>query len=269
MGTLDTAGRRVRMTAVTASSPIRTALVLGGGSDIGLAIVRRLAREGLAHVVLAARDGDRLRSALADDPIPIDAVDIEPWDALETGATAALLRRTRELVGDIDVVVCAVGSLGHHSGVSMSSGAADALIRTNFAGPAAALLDVARALVEQGSGTIVVLSSVAGARARRSNFVYGSAKAGLDAFSQGLGDAVAGQGVQVLVVRPGFVRSKMTVGLDPAPFASTPDQVAEAVVGALRSRRSRIVWVPARLGPLFAVFRNLPAPLWRRIASDR
>ena len=124
-------------------------------------------------------------------------------------------------------------------------------------------------MVRHGSGTIVVLSSVAGARARRSNYVYGSSKAGLDAFAQGLGDAVSKDGVDVIVVRPGFVRSKMTTGLDPAPFSRTPNEVAAAVVEAVAAGGSRIVWVPSTLGPLMGLMRVTPRSIWRRIAADR
>lgn len=253
----------------TAPNPPTSVLVLGGASDIGLAIVRDLGARGLDRAVLAGRDPDGLRARLATDPLPVAHVHVEPWDALQPDAHEPLLDRARDLLGDIDLVVCAVGSLGHHSGLSVEAADADLLVRTNFAGPAAALLVAARALREQGHGTIVVLSSVAGARARRSNFVYGSAKAGLDAFTQGLADALADTPVRVHVVRPGFVVSKMTVGLTPAPMATTPDVVAAAVTRVVESPRSQVVWVPARLGPAFAVLRNLPAPLWRRIAGDR
>lgn len=244
-----------------------TALILGGGSDIALAIVRRLARKGLRTVVLAARDPAALRSRLERDALPVDAT-IEPWDALDPSAHEPLVARATEVLETIDLVVCAVGSLGHHAGLSMPSPDADASISTNFAGPAAALLAAGRVLRLQRSGTIVVLSSVAGARARKSNFVYGAGKAGLDAFAQGLGDALASDGVHVMVVRPGFVVSKMTTGLDPAPMATTPSAVADAVAAGL-ARRRRVVWVPARLGPLFGVLRNVPAPVWRRIAGER
>lgn len=248
---------------------VRTALVLGGGSEIGLAIVRRLAEHGLERVVLAGRDRDAIRLALGPDPLPVDAVDVVGWDALDVERHEALVARAAELLGSIDVVVCAVGMLGHHAGLAMAATDADLLLRTNFTGPAAALSAVGQALERQGHGTIVVISSIAAARARRSNFVYGSAKAGLDAYAQGLGDALVATDVRVHIVRPGFVVSKMTTGLDPAPMATTPAVVADAVVDVLDSPTNRIVWVPARLGPLMAVLRNVPAPLWRRIAGDR
>lgn len=248
---------------------VRTALVLGGGSDIGLATVRRLAEQGLERVVLAGRDPEAIRSVVADDPLALDAVDVLAWDALDVAAHRVLIERAIDLLGSIDLVVCAVGLLGHHAGASMSPVDADLLLRTNFTGPATALTAAAQALERQGHGTIVVISSVAGTRARRSNFVYGSAKAGLDAYAQGLGDALIDTDVRVHVVRPGFVVSKMTTGLDPAPMATTPEVVADAVVDAVESTSNRITWVPARLGPMMAVLRNVPAPIWRRIAADR
>lgn len=111
---------------------------------------------------------------------------------------------------------------------------------------------------------MVVLSSVAAERARRSNAIYGATKAGLDALAQSLADSLAGSGVRVLVVRPGFVRTRMTAGLDPAPFATTPEAVAEATVAALAGRE-HTVWVPRGLRYVFAVLRHLPRPLYRRL----
>ena len=247
----------------------QTALVLGGASDIGLATVSRLAADRLERVALAVRDPDGLRARLDSAPLPVDRVVIERWDALDANGHQQLLERVRDQIGDVDLVLVAVGVLGHGSGSDVAAAEAEASINTNFTGPAAALLDVARFLAEQGHGTIVVLSSVAGVRPRRSNFVYGSAKAGLDAFAQGLGDALADTPIRVHVVRPGFVTSKMTEGLDPAPFATTVDAVAEAVASVVSSTRNRIVWVPPVLRLVFAVLRRLPQPLWRRVAGTR
>lgn len=247
----------------------QTMLVLGGASDIGLATVRRLAVDGLERVALAVRHPEALRAALDAAPVGVGQVVVEQWDVLDADGHRPLLDRVRQQLGDIDLVLCAVGSLGHESGLHLAAGDAAASIGVNFAGPAGALLDAARFLVQQGHGTIVVLSSVAGVRVRRSNFVYGSGKAGLDAFAQGLGDALADTPVRVHVVRPGFVRSKMTAGLDPAPFATDVDVVAAAIASASRSRRDRVVWVPPVLRAVFAVMRVLPRPLWRRVAGTR
>jgi short-subunit dehydrogenase len=110
----------------------------------------------------------------------------------------------------------------------------------------------------------VVFSSVAGVRVRRANYVYGSAKAGLDGFASGLGDALFGSGVRLLLVRPGFVIGRMTEGMPPAPFSSTPEQVGEATVRALLAGRD-VVWVPSVLRVVGALMRLLPRSLWRRM----
>ena len=161
-------------------------------------------------------------------------------------------------------MLVAAGLLGDQDTLEHDPEGTAALITTNFTGLAAALVAVADRLRRQGHGRIVVLSSVAGDRPRRANFIYGSSKSGLDAFAQGLGDALAGSGVGVTVVRPGFVVGRMTEGMEPAPFATTPEAVADAIVGALR-RRSEIVYVPATLRWVFAVMRVLPRPIWRRL----
>jgi decaprenylphospho-beta-D-erythro-pentofuranosid-2-ulose 2-reductase len=244
----------------------RTALVLGGTSDIARALLEHLADEGLERAVLASRTVPEAEPVLAGGRVECTTL---AWDALDVAAHAALFDRTTELVGRIDLVVCAVGLLGHHAGLSMGPEQVDQMVRTNFGGPAAALSVAAERLVAQGGGALVVLSSVAGVRPRRSNYVYGSTKSGLDAFARGIADAVHGTGVRVLVVRPGFVRSSMTEGLDPAPFATDPATVAAAIGRALRRGRSGVVWVPPVLGPLFAVLANVPAAAWRRIAGDR
>ncbi len=252
---------------MSAARPVvRTALVLGGTSDIAAAVLRRLVPEGLEQVVLAVRDPS---AAVGDLPLAPGSVTVQRWDARDTASHADVVASAFERLGHVDLVLCAVGALGHHAGRSMGAEQVEDMVATNFAGPAAALAVVADRLAEQGDGTIVVLSSVAGVRPRRSNYVYGSSKSGLDAYARGLGDALWGTGVQVLVVRPGFVRSRMTEGLEPAPFASTPPEVAEAVARRLASGKGGVLWVPRLLGPLFAVMANLPAGLWRRVAGDR
>ncbi len=251
------------------AEPISTAVVLGGASDIAPATVRRLAAGGLVQVVLACRRPDELAARLAAEPAMDVEVELVPWDALDTEGHEAFFERCAAWLGRIDLVLCAVGSLGHGAGLPATPATAGALITDNLTGPATALTAAAHHLAGQARGTIVVLSSVAGLRARKSNYLYGAAKAGLDAFTAGLSDALAGSGVAVVLVRPGFVHSKMTTGLQPAPFATEPDAVATAIVGALASGRSRTVHVPRQLGPLFAALRLAPRPLWRRIAGDR
>ena len=158
----------------------------------------------------------------------------------------------------------AAGVLGDQSADELDPVAAAAVITTNFTGLASAILAVTARLRRQGHGRLVVLSSVAGERARKANFIYGSSKAGLDAFAQGLGDSLVGTGVDVTIVRPGFVVGRMTEGMAPAPFATTPEAVADAVVEGIASGAT-VVYVPPLLRWVFAVMRHLPRAVWRRI----
>lgn len=250
---------------------VQSLLVLGGASDIGAAIATRLAGDGCRSVVLAGRHPDAM-SAVADRLRGERAeVELVQWDATDIGGHADAVKAAWDAVpggGDVDCVVMAAGRLGDQAHFEDDPGAAADLVTTNFTGPASTLLHVARRMREQGHGAIVVLSSVAGERVRRSNFVYGSSKAGLDGFAQGLADSLVGSGVRVVVVRPGFVRTAMTEGEEPAPLATAPDAVAEAVAGALAGGRE-VVWVPGTFRYLMAGFRHLPRPVWRKVSANR
>jgi decaprenylphospho-beta-D-erythro-pentofuranosid-2-ulose 2-reductase len=242
----------------------QTIVVLGGTSDIGLAIAKALSGPATRHVVLACRDtkaGVEAADALALGPAEVTVV---AFEANDVGSHPGFVDDLAERFGDLDVVVLAFGVLGDQATFDADPVAAAAAVTTNYSGAVSVGLAVAARLRAQGHGDMVVLSSVAGERVRRANFVYGSSKAGLDAFAQGLGDSLAGSGARVLVVRPGFVASSMTAGLDPAPMATTPDAVAAAVVKGLRAGR-RTIWVPGALRVVFAVFRHLPGPVWRRM----
>lgn len=242
-----------------------TVVLLGGTSDIGLAIVGRLVAGGTHTVVLAGRDDDALRAA-ADRIGAAVKVHTVAYDAADAAGHIGVVDRIAGVVGDLDLVICAVGVLGDQQAMADDPDLAAQVMHSTYVGPASTLLAVARRLRLQGHGRIVVLSSVAGERVRAANFVYGSAKAGLDGFAQGLGDALVGTGVDVLVVRPGFVRSRMTAHLDDGPFATTPEQVAAATVRALE-RGDEQVWVPGIVRWVMAVLRHLPRPLFRRVSA--
>ena len=245
---------------------IGSVLVLGGTSDIGVATALDLVRRrGARRVVLAGRDprrleahAEELRSAGATS---VDTVELE---ARERAGHAGLVARLWEDHGDIDVTVFALGVLGDQLRAEQDPDHALEIAEVNYLSALSLLVPVANQLRDQGHGSIVVLSSIAGVQARRANFVYGSTKAGLDAFGLGLGDALAGTGAHVLVVRPGFVHSKMTAGMDEAPFAATPEEVARATTEAL-DRHANVVHVPRAVGAIGGVLRNLPRPLVRRL----
>jgi decaprenylphospho-beta-D-erythro-pentofuranosid-2-ulose 2-reductase len=237
-------------------------LLLGGTSDIALAIARRYARSGL-RVVLAARPGERRTAAateLIDLKCEITEVDL---DARDHESHAATIDRAFA-GGDIDIAVIAFGLLGDPEQAWRDPDLALELTEVNYTAPVHLGVLLGQRMQAQGHGWIVALSSVAGERVRRSNFVYGSTKAGLDGFFLGLGEALREYGVRVLVVRPGFVKSKMTSGLDEVPLSVTPDQVAEAVVDGINGKRE-LIWVPGPLRVVMSGLRHVPRPLFRKL----
>jgi decaprenylphospho-beta-D-erythro-pentofuranosid-2-ulose 2-reductase len=244
---------------------VQSVLVLGGGSDIGRAIVRALVADRAQKVVLAARDPNALGEACEELRSAGAQAEAVAFDALDTGAHEAMVDAVFDDHGDIDLALVSFGVLGNQAELLDDPAAAADSVHVNFTGATAALLAVARRMRRQGHGTIVVLSSVAGERARRSNFVYGSAKAGLDAFAQGLADELVPAGIDVIVVRPGMVRTKMTEGMDPVPLTTTPEAVAEDVVAAIRKGGSRTVWSPPALRFVMTALRLLPRPVFRRL----
>ncbi|MFN8039390.1 MAG: decaprenylphospho-beta-D-erythro-pentofuranosid-2-ulose 2-reductase [Acidimicrobiales bacterium] len=246
---------------------VQSVLVLGGTSEIALAITERLVQARARTVVLAGRDpaaaqpaADRLRTAGAD------VVEAVAFDAARPDTHGAVLADVWERFGDIDLVLLAFGVLGDQTDFEDHPAHAVEAVTTNYVGGVSAGLVTAQHLRAQGHGTLVVLSSVAAERPRRSNFVYGSSKAGLDAFAQGLGDSLVDTGASVLVVRPGFVHTRMTEGMDAQPFSTTPEVVADAVVAGLAKGR-HTVWAPGILRWVFAVMRHLPRPAWRIISA--
>ncbi len=187
-------------------------------------------------------------------------VDLDARDAASHAATV----EKAFAGGDIDVAVIAFGLLGEPERAWTDADHALELAEVNYTAPVHFGVLLAERMRTQGHGTIVALSSVAGERVRRSNFVYGSTKAGYDGFFLGLGEALRPSGVRVLVVRPGFVRSKMTEGLDDAPLAVSPDQVAEAVVEGVAGKRE-LIWVPGTMRVVMSGLRHVPRPLFRRL----
>ena len=240
-----------------------TIVILGGRSEIGIAVARRLA-EGATVVLAARRSADLAAEVATVRDAGAAVVDTVEFDADDLAAQRGVLDDIAARHGPLGVVVVAFGILGDQSRAEQDAEHARAIVHTDYVAHVTVLTHLAQILQAQGSGTLVVFSSVAGARVRRANYVYGSAKAGLDGFASGLADALHGSGVRLLLVRPGFVIGRMTEGMAPAPFSSTPDAVADATVAALRARRAE-VWVPRTLKPIFALARHAPRALWRRM----
>jgi short-subunit dehydrogenase len=166
--------------------------------------------------------------------------------------------------GPIATAVVAFGILGDQARAETDAQHAIAIVYIDYVAQVSLLTHLAAAMRSAGRGSLVVFSSVAGVRVRRANYVYGSAKAGLDGFANGLADALHGTGVRLLIARPGFVIGRMTEGMAPAPLASTPEQVAKATARALAKGR-RTVWIPWALRPMFFALRLLPQFVWRRM----
>jgi decaprenylphospho-beta-D-erythro-pentofuranosid-2-ulose 2-reductase len=254
-----------RTTMIDATGRPQSVLVLGGASEIAQAIVAGLVPGRCRTVLLAGRPSERLEAAArAAKEAGADVVETVAFDTTDLAGAPSAVDTTFERFGDIDLVLAAAGALGDQSEMETDPSAAADLITTNFTGLAGALLAAAARMRNQGHGRIVVISSVAGERARKANFIYGSTKSGLDAFAQGLGDSLVGTGVGVTIVRPGFVVGRMTEGMDPAPFSTTPEAVARAVVNGIGSG-AEVVYAPPILRWVFAVMRLLPRAVWRRM----
>ena len=239
-------------------------LLLGGTSDIALAVAEKYAaerrppgrarrparpaphrRRGPAHRARATPS----RSSTSRPPTP--------------PATPRWSQRAAA-GGDLDVVLVAFGVLGDEEEAWQDHDAAVRLAEVNYVGPVSVGTALAQQVRRQGHGVIVFLSSVAGERVRRSNFAYGASKAGADGFYLGLGEALREHGGHVLVVRPGFVHTKMTEGREAAPLSVRPEEVADAVVAGVAARKE-LVWVPAAMRFVMSGLRHVPRPLFRRL----
>ncbi|MEJ2870417.1 decaprenylphospho-beta-D-erythro-pentofuranosid-2-ulose 2-reductase [Actinomycetospora sp. OC33-EN08] len=238
-------------------------LLLGGTSEIGLAIAERYLADGPVRIVLAARQSPRLADAAARLERAGGTVETVEFDAKDAAVHTEAVRKAFA-GGDIDVAVVAFGLLGDQEKAWQDIDVAVELAEVNYVATVSVGVALAAEFRRQGHGHIVALSSVAGERARRSNFVYGSTKAGMDAFYTGLTEALRSDAIGVTIVRPGFVKTKMTAGMDSAPLATTPEQVAEITVGAVAKRRE-LVWAPPQFRYVMSVLRHIPRPIFRRL----
>jgi short-subunit dehydrogenase len=238
-------------------------VIFGGRSEIGIELAKRLAAG--ATVLLAARRADSLDDQVAAvREAGAEAVLVREFDADNLACHTPLIESIIAEHGPIHTAVLAFGILGDQTRAENDPAHAVGIVHTDYVAQISLLTVLANAMRAAGEGNIVAFSSVAGVRVRRANYVYGSAKAGLDGFCSGLADALHGSGVNLLLVRPGFVIGRMTEGMAPAPMSSTPQQVADATARALAKGR-RTVWIPGRLGPVSVGMRLAPQFVWRRL----
>ncbi|CEI31993.1 SDR family NAD(P)-dependent oxidoreductase [Propionibacterium freudenreichii] len=255
--------------------PDGSLVLFGGTSDIGLAIAEALLGDRPGPVTLVARpQSPRLARARARmvaagaTGVRVVGLDVRDLDAHEAAVDHAM-HDPRAPQEPVRTVIIAFGALGDPEAAWQDPRRTRAMFTVNTTAAASIGALVAEALRAQRRGggpaaRIIAVSSVAAERVRRSNFVYGASKAGMDGFFIGLGQALAPEHIRVLVVRPGFVRSAMTVGRR-AGLAVDPDRVADAVVRALDTDRA-VVRVPRIFTPLMAIYRNLPDRIARRLA---
>ena len=241
-------------------------IVFAGSSEIARAITKKLCAARAHTVILAGRDqgllDDAAREALDYGASRTDTV---LFDAEDVADAARAVREAFDKVGDpVDLVLMAVGLLGNQIRDQSDAAAAARVLNVNFTWPVAALSEVRNRLLAQGSGRIVVISSVGAVRVRASAYLYGGAKAGLDRLCQGMADSLRGTGVSLHIVRPGAVRTRMTEGLAEVPFTTGVNEVATNVMKGL-ARGDEVIWSPPVLKYVYAVLRHLPGPLWRKV----
>lgn len=243
-------------------------VVLGGSSDIARTIIKKLCAARTQTVVLAGRNHDLLNAAAGEArEYGATKTDTVLFDAEDPATAARAVTEAFDKVeGNVDLVIMAVGLLGEQSVYEDDPALATRMATVNFTWPVAALAEVRRRLVAQGSGRILVISSVGAVRVRRSNYLYSGTKAGLDRLCDGLADSLIGTGITLQILRPGFVRSKMTTGSKESLFATGVNEVADNALKGLASG-NRIIWSPPILKYVFGVLRHLPGPLWRRVAD--
>ena len=241
------------------STPV---LILGAASDIARAAARAYAAGG-RPIVLAGRRPEALEATAADLRIRYGvAVQVRAFNVLATDHDAFLAA----LDPAPGTVVCAVGMLGEQKCSEADPTTADLVMRSNYNGPASALEAAARLMERRGGGVVVGIGSVAGDRGRASNYVYGSAKAGFDAYLSGLRNRLARKGVHVVTVKPGFVDTKMTAGMNlPKLLTASPERVARAIVAA-EARGSDVVYVLPVWRVIMLVIRTLPERVFKRLS---
>lgn len=241
-------------------------VLFGGTSDIGLAILREIVQPGVARVVLVSRDVERSQSlveSLAQEFTEVDFFHIR-FDAADATSMQHVVHEVVSVSNDIDVAVIAQGVLNEGRDYYADPSGLVEMANVNFTATMSLMYALAQQMRSQGYGKMVLLSSVAGERVRRANAAYGATKAGIDGFALALDHDLSGTGASILVVRPGFVETKMTAGMKKAPFSTDATTVARATAKALSSN-SRVIWVPGILRWMFLVLKNLPLPLWRRL----
>jgi decaprenylphospho-beta-D-erythro-pentofuranosid-2-ulose 2-reductase len=243
----------------------QTILLLGGTSEIGLAICERYLRTASARIVLAAMPGDPGRDDAVAQMKAAGAREVEliDFEATDTGSHPKMIEEAFA-GGDVDVSIVAFGLLGDAEELWQNQRKAVQIAEVNYTAAVSVGVLLGEKMRAQGFGQIIAMSTVAGERVRRSNFVYGSTKAGLDGFYLGLGEALREYGVRVLVIRPGQVRTRLSAHIKEAPLTVDKEDVAELVVTAAAKGKD-LVWAPPAFRYVMVVLRHIPRSIFRKL----
>jgi decaprenylphospho-beta-D-erythro-pentofuranosid-2-ulose 2-reductase len=243
----------------------QTILLLGGTSEIGLAICERYLQNAHARILLAAMPNDpgrddavaqmKAAGARSVELIDFEATDTDSHPKMIDAAFAG---------GDVDVAIVAFGLLGDAEELWQNQRKAVQIAEINYTAAVSVGVLLGEKMRAQGFGQIIAMSTVAGERVRRSNFVYGSTKAGLDGFYLGLGEALKPSGVRVLVIRPGQVRTRMSAHVKEAPLTVDKEYVANLAVTA-SAKGKELVWAPGAFRYVMMVLRHIPRPIFRKL----
>ena len=252
------------MTSTQSSSTPRKILVLGATSGIAEATCRIWAAQG-ASLFLVARNGEKL-AAVAKDLKTRGAsyIDTAAADLDDTDSHPALLAHAINSLTGMDIAYLAHGILGDQTHAEQDFNAAAQVIHTNLMAPVSLVTWLANFCVQRRSGTIAVLSSVAGDRGRKSNYVYGASKAGLSAFLEGLRNRVDRDGVTVLTIKPGPVKTAMTAGMPRSEKFADVDSVAESIVRAIDKKKDTL-YVPFQWRPIMFAVRHIPERIFKKL----
>lgn len=243
----------------------QTILLLGGTSEIGLAICARYLQNARARIILACLPDDPGRDDAKEQMLAAGAgsVQVIDFDALDTDSHPDVIDRAFS-GGDVDVAIVAFGLLGDNEELWQNQRKAVQIAEINYTAAVSVGVLLGEKMRAQGFGQIIAMSTVAGERVRRSNFVYGSTKAGLDGFYLGLGEALRDQGVRVLVIRPGQVRTRMSAHIKEAPLTVDKEDVAELAVTAA-AKGKELVWAPGAFRYVMMVLRHIPRRVFRKL----
>lgn len=248
---------------IDATGNPQTVLLLGGTSEIGLAIVREYLAKQPLRVVLAVQPGDERRDETVSSLAAAGAteVDVLDFDATDFGSHPAVIDAAWA-IADVDVAIVAFGLLGDADELWQDQARAVQIAQVNYTGAVSVGVLLGQRMRAQGYGQIIAMSTVAGELVRKSNFVYGSTKAGLDGFYRLLGETLEPYGPKVLVVRPGQVRTRMSAHVKEAPLTVDPADVARQVVDAAR-KGQKLIWVPPAFRFVMIALKHLPGPIFR------